>query len=146
MIFKTIFLLSCVVAIGFSSCEKECPEPPDPPKQTYPIEGLWIGTFKYDPGVSPNQNPQYFSFIIKPGGDLIVESIDAGVKYFARGSWSLNGTTLQCNYVYTNSVMGTTLAQTATSTYDNSGKLVSGKWNNVSNVNEKGTFSMDRIN
>ena len=134
----SLFLLSAVLI--FSSCEKEETDP------TYPIEGLWIGTYKYDPGVSPNQNSQYFSFVIKPGGSLIVESQDGAASYFARGSWTLSGTTLTCNYTFTTSVNSVPLSQTATATYEKSGKLVSGKWNNTSNVNEKGTFSLDRVN
>jgi|SRR5688572_28109592 len=138
----TVFLMSSILL--FSSCEKEECEPEAP--NTYPIEGLWIGTYKYDPGVSPNQNLQYFSFVIKPGGSLIVESKDGNVDYFARGTWTLNGTTLTCTYTYPTSVNNVPLTQTATATYETSGKLVNGKWNNTSNVNEKGTFTMNRVN
>jgi len=139
----TIFILFAVVVASFS-CAK--PTHPQTGPLTYPIEGLWIGTFKYDQGVSPNQNPQYFSFVIKPEGELIVESKDDGIKYFATGTWTLTNSTLQCSYVYSTSVLAVPLSQMATATFQNSGKLTTGKWHNQSNVNEKGTFTLNRIN
>ena len=75
---KLVYALLLSSLVIFSSCEKDNEE-----ESSYPIEGLWIGTYKYDPGVSPNQNPQYFSFVIKPGGSLILESKDGGTDYFA---------------------------------------------------------------
>lgn len=143
-IFSVLFLLSSVFII---SCEKDCPAP------TYPIEGLWIGTFNYTPGTNTNQNPQYFSFTIKPGGALIVESQDAGINYSATGIWELNGNTLNCKYTYPTSVTGTVLYQSAAAVFSNKGKLTDGVYYNtdangvkIEDLYQQGTFKMDRIN
>jgi hypothetical protein len=133
-------LLICTLAFTLTSCEQEV----DP--VTYGVEGLWIGTYKYDPGVSPNQNPQYFSFVVKPGGELLAESKEGTNRYFAVGTWTLNGTTLQANYTYPTSPGGGVLAQTATANFDNSGKLTSGVWFNTATPTTRGTFTMDRVN
>ena len=133
----TVLLLSALSQV--STCKKDSVE------KTYPIEGLWIGTFNYDRATSSNREAQYFSFIIKPGGSLLVESHDGGADYFAKGNWTLNGTTVQFNYVYTNSVFSVPLSQTASATFKKTGKLESGKWNNDSNANERGTFTMERV-
>ena len=133
----TVVILSALSQV--STCKKDSID------KTYPIEGLWIGTYKYDPVTSPNKEAQYFSFIIKPGGSLLVESHDDDADYFAKGNWTLTDNTIQFNYVYTSSVFGVPLSQSASATFKKSGKLESGKWNNVSNVNEKGTFSMERV-
>jgi hypothetical protein len=110
------------------------------------VEGLWIGTYTYDPVTSPNRKAQYFSFIIKPDGALLVESKDNGVDYFAKGNWTIEGNNLRFNYVYTNSVFSVPLSQTANATFVKTGTLESGRWSNVSNKNEKGTFTMKRVN
>ena len=133
----TVFFLSALSQV--STCKKENVD------KSYPIEGLWIGTYKYDARTSSNRQAQYFSFIIKPGGSLLVESHDDEVDYFAKGSWTLTDNTIHFNYVYTSSVFGIPLSQSASATFKKSGKLESGKWNNVSNANEKGTFTMERV-
>src|SRR5438874_11292432 len=58
----------------------------------YSIQGLWIGSYT-DDGL-PNQGPQYFSFSIKPEGNLAVEAHPNGTIYFATGTWTLKGDTL----------------------------------------------------
>ncbi|MGZ8544381.1 MAG: hypothetical protein ACXWV0_03750 [Flavisolibacter sp.] len=143
MKFVLSLLMFSVLLVTFQSCVKD----DDTTPATYPIEGLWIGTYNFDASVpGATSSPQYFSFIIKPGGELIVESTANGVDYLATGNWTLNGTMLQCNYTYSSSAFGTSLAQTATATYENSGKLVSGQWFNNNSPNTKGTFTMNRIN
>lgn len=143
MKFILTLLISSLLLVTFQSCEKDT----DTTAPTYPIEGLWIGNYNFDPSVpGAPASAQYLSFIIKPGGELIVESTANGVDYMAFGNWTLNGTNLTCNYTYTNSAFGTSLAQTATATYDNSGKLVSGQWFNNNSPSTKGTFTMNRVN
>lgn len=142
------FLLLTSTLFNFS-----CTQDDDVPTPTYPIQGLWIGTYSYNPGTSGVQTPQYLSFIIKPNGALIVETTDAGNNYMATGTWTMVGTTLECKYIYTNSALGVQLRQMATATFSNSGSLTNGTWTNtnstwqpVSDPNQKGTFSMQRVN
>jgi hypothetical protein len=137
----TSFILSLLLV---TACSKSADSPTG--NTSYRIEGLWTGTFSYDPGVSTTTTPQYFSFIIKPGGSLLVESVDNGNKFYASGTWTLNGNTLVTNYTYFGTPNGSQLSQTATATWDNSGTLTAGKWNNTGNVNQKGTFTMTRVN
>ena len=134
------FLLACTLIFTLPSCDQEV----DP--VTYGVEGLWIGSYKYDPRVCFNQNPQYFSFVIKPGGELLVESKEGASRYFAVGTWTLSGTTLQCNYTYPASPGGGTLAQTATATFNTNGTLTAGVWFNTATPATRGTFTMNRIN
>jgi hypothetical protein len=126
------------------SCSKQADTPSA--NTSYRIEGLWTGTFSYDPGVSTITTPQYFSFVIKPGGSLLVESTDNGTKYYATGTWTLNGNAFTCSYTYFGTPNGSQLSQNASATWDNSGTLTAGKWNNTSNTNQKGSFTMTRVN
>lgn len=144
---KILFVLFIMVSVCSISCDKDCPTP------TYPVEGLWIGTFSYTPGTNTNQTPQYFSFIIKPNGSLIVESQDAGINFSADGNWSMKGDTLNCSYTYPTSVPGTVLHQSATAIFVNSGKLKDGIWYNtdaeggkIDDLYQQGTFTMNRVN
>jgi hypothetical protein len=141
---KKIITSLVLLMIILLSCSKQADSPAT--ITSYRIEGLWIGTFSYDPGAGTVTTPQYFSFVIKPGGSLLVESFDNGTKFYASGTWTLNGNSLVCNYTYFGTPNGSQLSQTATATWDNSGTLTAGKWNNTSNVNQKGTFTMTRVN
>ena len=63
------------VSVGISSCEKEqIIERDTITKEVCPpsIHGLWIGTYTAD--LLPNDPARYYSFIIKPGGALVVEA------------------------------------------------------------------------
>ena len=123
---------------------------PLPPSQkeaaiTFPVAGSWTGTYKYDPAVSPNQKPQYFSFVIRPDGKMMVKSKESATGYSGYGTWTLKDNTLRCTYTYTTSVLGIPLDQTATATFSPTGTLRSGIWFNNNNPNTKGTFLMDKV-
>ena len=122
-----------------SGCKKE--ETP----RTYPIEGLWIGTYTYDD--QPSVGQQYFSFVIKPDGTMITDTKSSNQQYLAKGTWNLNGTTLTCNYTYVyGPAPGTGTIQSTSATWTNDGKLT-GTWINVSPANgSTGTFSLTRVN
>ena len=113
-------------------------------KITFPVAGSWAGTYKYDPTVSANQKPQYFSFVIKPDGKMMVKSKETAERYSGFGTWVLKGNKLRCNYTYTTSVLGVPLAQTAVATFSPAGTLRSGIWFNDNNPAMKGTFLMDK--
>jgi hypothetical protein len=112
---------------------------------TFPVAGSWTGTYKYDPTVSANQRPQYFSFVIKPGGKMMVKSKESADRYSGFGTWVLKGNKLRCSYTYTTSVLGVPLAQTAIATFSPTGTLRSGVWFNDNNPAMKGTFIMDKV-
>jgi hypothetical protein len=136
----TTFAFSIAI-FQLSSCKKEGTQSNATPT-TYPIEGLWIGTYSFDAQSSLGQ--QYFSFIIKPDGIMITDTKSSNQQYLAAGTWSLNGSTLTCgfNYIY-GPAPGT--AQTTSAVWDNTGKLT-GTWKNVSPANGvTGTFTLTRV-
>ena len=137
-------LIAC--AIFCISCNKEITQTPQ-----YPIEGLWIGTFSFTEGAT-SFPAQYFSYIIKPDGKMIVELHHEGVTYFATGTWTLTGDSLLCRYTFPVSNIGPNLKQISSSAFDKSGKLT-GTWSNANNSwqavaddNQKGSFSLSREN
>ena len=131
-----IFLI-CTLSISFSSCEK------DTETISSTIEGLWIGTYTSDS--APQEGSKYFSFIIKPGGKLIVESHPQDVQIFAYGTWTLNGNILSCDYTYPNPIQGFPIRQTATANYDQNGKLTSGVWTSIGISGSTGKFSLNEV-
>ena len=126
------------------SCTKETTTIPTPcPTPTYPIQGLWIGTYSVDQ--LPSQAPQYFSYVIKPDGTIICESVGASQKYYSAGTWTITGTAFTSTYTSFSYPSGQGPAtQTASATYDNSGKLTTGIWRN--SPISSGTFTMTRVN
>lgn len=153
VIFTSLFFS---VSVGTSSCEKEpvlihdttsitvrdtIIEEVCPPS----IHGLWIGTYTAD--LLPNDPARYYSFVIKPGGALVVEAHPLGnTPYFATGTWTLSGTTLTCNIVYPTAPQGYSVSQTSTATYDNiNHKLTSGVWVNNGPPGGTGKFVMNKI-
>jgi len=139
----TTFVFSIAI-FQLSSCKKE-DTPSTATPTTYPIEGLWIGTYSFDG--QPSLGQQYFSFIIKPDGTMISDTKLSNQQYLALGTWSLNGSILTSafSYIY-GPAPGAGTAQTTTATWDNTGKLT-GTWKNVSPDNGvTGTFTLTRVN
>src|SRR6478735_9839115 len=134
----TLLFFLLTVQVGFSSCQKEelvhdttvlivhdtteftvhdtlvlgkeCPPP------IYPITGIWVGSYTAD--LLPNVPPQYYSFIIKPGGKLTVESHPNDSTIYATGTWNLKNNILSCEFIYQQSLEGYPVKQTATAVYD----------------------------
>jgi len=139
----TTFVFSIAI-FQLSGCKKdETPSTTTP--TTYPIEGLWIGTYSFDGQSSLGQ--QYFSFTIKPDGTMITDTKLSNQQYLALGTWSLNGSTLTCAFTYIyGPAPGAGSSQTTTAKWDNTGKLT-GTWKNVSPANgATGTFTLTRVN
>ncbi len=140
MKFKVLTLVFFIASTMLFSCTKEC----DPPTVTYPIHGLWIGT--YSVNGHPELGERYFSFVIKPDGTIIMEGKAENVTGLATGTWTMNGNAFSASYTVITGVpanIGT--KQQAAATFDNSGKLTNGVWSNV-NTTTAGTFKLDRIN
>ncbi len=154
---KIIFPLSTIcflffifsIPVGIASCEKEVivRDTVTVNKKECPasILGLWVGTYTAD--LLPNDPARYYSFIIKPNGELIVESHPVGnTPYFGNGTWALNGNTLTCNIVYPSSPQGYSVSQTSTAIYDSIGsRLISGVWINNGPPGGTGKFVMQEI-
>lgn len=141
---KIFILITAFVILSFTltSCDKSDPAP----SGSNSVQGLWIGTYTIN-GQTTNTDT-YYSFIIKPGGSLLVESRFLNQQQFAVGNWTLSGTTLTCIFTYVYAPTGQVgTVQSATATWDNSGKLSSGTWMNTSPANgTAGTFTLTKIN
>lgn len=108
------------------------------------IQGLWIGTYTVDGQSSLGE--QYFSFIIKPDGIMVVETKWSTQQHLSNGTWSLNGTTLSCSFtcVYgISSNIGVT--EVTTATWDNASKLT-GTWRNAAPLTGSGTIKLTKVN
>jgi len=117
--------------MGIISCTKTVTIQP-----TYSIQGLWIGTYVGNNSPAP---ASYFSFVIQPGGKMIVQSVVTGTDTaFGSGGWSLIGDSLKCSYTYLFPV----ISQTAAAIYNGSDTLSFGTWMDSFNT---GTFRMTRI-
>jgi hypothetical protein len=147
---KSFFALATLVVLTFqiSGCKKDCPAPTT---TTYPIQGLWIGTFSVD--AIPGQGSLFYSFVVYPDGTLLTKGKGGDGKfYYSSGTWTLSSSNVFSgtitSFVTPNS--GSPVTQSITATYANSGTLVDGVWNDTNNPNGtplKGKFStMQRIN
>lgn len=144
---KKIFTLTTTLLLILSITQfVGCDKSDSTPSETHSIQGLWIGTYSTN-GQSTNTDT-YYSFIIKPGGSLLVETRFLNQQEFATGTWTLSGNTLSCSFTYVYAAAGHVgTAQSATATWDNSSKLTSGTWVNVTPSNGvTGTFSLTKIN
>ena len=139
----SIVLTISVSLFVLTGCKKEDPKPTT--ETTYPIQGLWIGTYAVDG--QPSLGEQYFSFIIKPDGTMINDTKFSNQQHLAPGTWTLSGNTLSCTFT---SVYGIPqnigITETTTATWDSKGKLTSGIWKNVAPLTGSGTFTLTRIN
>jgi hypothetical protein len=105
------------------------------------ILGLWTGKYL----VNGSSTSSYYSFVIKPGGKLIVDSKAGSQQHISTGTWKLSGTTLTCTYTCIYGSEGSIgLLQTSSTTWDKQDKL-SGTWKNVNGVKAEGTLMLEKI-
>jgi hypothetical protein len=146
---KKIFLASAaLVALAGSitlfqmtSCKKVIAQTTTSSDSTS-IEGLWIGSYQLS-----GQPSSYFSFVIKPGGAMIVDSYGGSVENLGLGNWTLSGNALSCAFttVYGQS-FNVGITETATAVFDNAkGSLNSGAWAVTQGSTNAGTFSMSKV-
>lgn len=137
------FFSASIILFQMSSCKKTEAQQTTGPT-TYPIEGLWIGTYTIDG--KPTKGSQYYSFILKPDGTMIQDGKDANQQALSIGTWKLTGTNFSCNFKSIYGVSGVGVIENATATWDNTGELTSGVWSNPSPGTGSGTFTMKRVN
>lgn len=136
---RFVFLLLSIGLFTHLGCTKKESAPPS--TTSYPIAGLWIGTYTYQ-----NQSPQYFSFTIYPDGTMSYKSKGSnGFTFYANGTWFLNGTTFNYDVTTTNTPGPVQSNQKGTATYSNTGTLTNGINTDVA-TGSSGTFTMNRVN
>jgi hypothetical protein len=135
---KTLYALAvCLALFCTGACKKDSTAAP----VSYPIAGLWIGTYTFN-----TQAPLYFSFTIYPDGSMSYKSKGSNdYTFYANGTWTMTGSIFSYTVTTTNTPGATQSTQSGTATYSNTGKLTNGININVL-TKESGTFSMTRVN
>jgi len=141
----TAFSLS-IALFQMTSCKKtkaqnNCPTP------SYPITGLWEGTYQTD---QVTHAPTYISMAVYPDGTIVRRAKIVGTANdyaFTRGSWKLTGT----NFEYKDTTLiyssGATVIEKGTLTFSNTGTLTNGTWQDLSGQSYTGTYqNVKRIN
>jgi len=140
---KSILLLFLVTTFAVSSCQKD---PVSPSATTYPVQGLWIGTYTVDN--NPSQPSSYFySFAVYPDGTILIKGVGAdGITYYSTGSWKLSSTNEFSSTFTTLNFDGPQVTQTITVDFSDTGKMTNGVWTDIKNGTQTGKFSVNRIN
>jgi hypothetical protein len=150
---KKIFMASvalitfsaAIILFQMTSCKKSKAQTNCPPA-TYPVTGLWEGTYLTDQVSTPTN---YESFTIFPDGTFLRRSqvvASTEMAYF-KGTWKLTGTTFQFTDTTLLYSAGMQI-DTGTLTFSNDGKMTNGTWQVVGGASQlTGTFqNINRIN
>ena len=139
----TIFSAS-IILFQLSSCKKADAQT-NCPTATYPVSGVWIGTYTT---TQVAHAPTYASFIIYPDGVFMKRNkvVGNGTDAITRGRWTLTGNNFQyrdTTLLYT----GGTVIETGTATFNNDGTMTNATWTNIGSPNYTGAFqNMSRVN
>ncbi|MBZ5855539.1 hypothetical protein [Flavihumibacter profundi] len=152
---KKLFMASLAIttlalSIGLfqiTSCTKALADPPNScPVAKYPVTGLWEGTYQTD---QVTHNPTYISFIIFPDGTFMKRTkvVGANGEYgLTKGRWTITGNILEYKDT-TILYSGGIVVNQGQLTYDSSGVLTGGRWQDVSGQSYTGTYqTMNRNN
>ena len=111
---------------------------------TYPIEGLWIGTYTVDS--QPALGEQYFALSIKPDSTIVADTKWGTTQHLAPGSWSLSGNTFTCTYTCVYGLPNHIgIEEKITATWSNTGTLI-GTWENSPTPTGSGHVVFHRVN
>jgi hypothetical protein len=143
-----LMVTAALAALVFlqTGCDKD--DNPPPPA-SYPIQGLWSGTFTTVSGfVEPPGTDFYFALSIYPDGKMSCKSGTNMNAFFvyAEGSWSLTGNNFSWTAKTINSPAPAQTNVSGTATFDAAnGKLTNGVVSTTNPATEA-TWKMDRIN
>jgi hypothetical protein len=111
---------------------------------TYPISGLWIGTYT---AVLSDNGPLFYSFVIYPDGTIVTKGeMHLGVYAYSTGTWTLTGDTFTAVITTMERPFFT---QQITGTFSNTGVITDATWEDIESEFpfNSGEFStMERIN
>jgi len=137
---------AATVLFQMTSCKKSTAQT-NCPTATYPVTGLWEGTYQTD---QVTHVPTYSSMTIYPDGTMMKRGKVVGtVNDYAltRGTWKLTGNTFEyrdTTLVYSG---GSTVIEKGTLTFSNTGTFTNGTWQDISGQSYTGTYqNMKRIN
>lgn len=123
------FLLVAFLASAFiiSSCTKEADTVPGATADTYPVEGLWLGT--YTVNGQPAQGALFYSLVIYPDGTMSTKSLGAdGKTYYSAGTWAwqTSGSNIFVGTITTINTGGLPITQRVTTTWSKTGIMTDG--------------------
>lgn len=141
------FFAASLTLFQIASCKKADAQitETDCPPNTYPITGLWEGTYQTN---QVSHAPTYASFTIYPDGSFLRRAKHSGTTEYAfsKGRWKLTGNTFEyrdTTILYT----GGLVVGAGTATFNNSGTLTNATWQDVSGQPYTGTYqNIKRIN
>jgi hypothetical protein len=145
---KSFFVLATLAVLTFqiSGCKKDCPVPP---AVTYPIQGLWVGTFTTVSGFAvPPGSSYYFSLSIYPDGTLSYKSgtSNPSLYVYAAGTWTLTGDSFSFSAKTINGVSSSQDSVAGTATFDKNKGTLSNGIVNSNTSNTSATWKMSRVN
>jgi hypothetical protein len=128
------FALALVSTVFILSCTKDDDDTTPPVPPTYPVEGLWVGTYTVD-GQGPTTYPYAFSF--QPNGVVVASGQgDNGTIYVSTGTYTVVDSVIKADYKTVNYDRGYQVSQKATLRYHSDGTITDGVWQD--NVNPAG--------
>lgn len=147
----SVFAVSAFL-FQLTSCKKvvaqlPCPECPACPTPTYPVAGLYIGTYSVDS--KPQNGDVYYSFVVFPDGTILTKGLtELGDTAYQRGSWELSSDSTFSATISTFTIPS--VVQDITGKFSNDGKISNAKWHDTYNSYGEGLsgeFSvMQRVN
>jgi hypothetical protein len=144
--FKPIAVTIVFLCTLLISCKKDAESPKTEP--TYPITGVWIGTYSQDQ--SPTQSSYSYSYSIFPDGSILTKgAADDGKTHYASGSWTLTSDSLFSANITTINVYETPITQSISAIFSSKGTLTNGVWANtvpINGITYSGKFSLQRVN
>lgn len=115
-------LTSCKKAVGQTNN--------DSPATTYPVAGLYTGT--YSVNSKPDQGNLYYSFVVFPNGDLLTKDVtEYGDTVYQKESWTLSSDSTFTATIATFSIPS--VIQNITGRFSNDGKISNAIWQDTYN-------------
>ncbi len=129
---QKIVLGAMLSLLIFTGCKKDSPAP-----TTYPIQGLWVGSY------TDLNATLYFSFSVYPDGTLSYKSIFDNTTVFSSGTWNLTDTTFTFTTTAVNYPPNVT--QSGTATYNKSKGTLVGSGADQAQT-DPFTFTLTKVN
>jgi len=134
-----------VALFQMTSCKKSVAQT-NCPTATYPVTGLWEGTYQTD---QVSHAATYTSMAIYPDGTIIRRAKIVGTANdyaLTRGTWKLTGSAFE----YRDTTLlysGGTVVEKGTLTFSNNGTFANGTWQDLTGQSYTGTYqNVKRIN
>ena len=135
-----IYLIALFSFVCLGSCKKD--------KPTYPVAGVYTGTYTVDN--MPSQGSLAYSMSVFPDGSITTKGkVSQGAEGFASGTWTISGNAFSAT-ITAIGVSGDPIVQSIKATFSNQGTLSDGTWKDTHNPYTaplSGKFSlMQRVN